>query len=173
MSDCNKIIVDVYNHPDLLLLISKIKPENVQDDLRQEIAISLLEQDCSRIAALFANDNLLRYVMKVCWLMATSKTSAFYTKFRKSDLIKAVEYLKSQEKLPELPISLALKAKEHLSTKNQTIYDEHEVRIFNKYVELGSCRKVAYYFGIPINHSCNVVSKVKKELKCILQQQDF
>ena len=168
MQDCGKMVVDIYNHPDILSLISKIKPECVRDDLRQEIAISLLEQPCEKIAALFAGDNLLKYTMKVCWLMATSKTSGFYYKYKKSDLTKAVEYLRLNQTLPTLPESMAHRATSHLKQKNQTVYDDHEARIFNKYVELGSCRAVARYYGIPVNHTCNIIHKVKTELKCLL-----
>lgn len=170
MSDCNKIVQDIYNHPDVLALISKIKPESIRDDLRQEIAVSLLEQPCERIASLFSGNNLLGYTMKVCWIMATSKTSGFYYKFKKHDIVKALEYLRATQPLPEIPISLAQKAKEALSKKNENIYDDHEVRIFNKYVELGSSRAVARYYDIPVNHVCNIVNKVKSELKCILYQ---
>jgi hypothetical protein len=37
-------------------------------------------------------------------------------------------------------------------------------------VELGSARAVAKYYGIPLNHTVNVINKVKKELKCLLQE---
>ena len=100
MQDCNKYIENVYSHPDLLKLISKIKPESIRDDLRQEVAISLLEQPCEKIAELFAGNNLLRYAIKVCWLMATSTTSPFYYKYKKSDLTKAVEYLRTTQPAP-------------------------------------------------------------------------
>ena len=168
MADCNDIVLDIYNHPSLLALISKIKPEAIRDDLRQEIAVSLLTQPCSKISSLFASNELIRYAMKVCWIMATSSTSQFYYKFKKSDLTKAVEYLYSQQELPTIPESLAYQAQTILKQKNKTVEDDHEVRIFNKYVELGTARKVALYYGIPVNHVCNVVNKVKSELKCIL-----
>jgi hypothetical protein len=168
MQDCNKYIENVYSHPDLLKLISKIKPESIRDDLRQEVAISLLEQPCEKIAELFAGDNLLRYAIKVCWLMATSTTSPFYYKYKKSDLTKAVEYLRSTQPAPSIPIKFADVAKEHLSNKNKDQHDYHEMLLFNKFIELGSCRSVARYYGIPVNHTCNIISKVKKELKCLL-----
>jgi len=170
MTDCNNYVETVYKHPDLLNLISKIRPEGIRDDLRQEVAMSLLEQPCERIASLFSGDNLLRYAIKICWLMATSKTSGFYYKYRKSDLTKAVEYLRANQTLPTIPIRMADQAKDYLSQKNETIYDDHETRIFNKYVELGSCRSVARFYNIPVNHACNVVAKVKTELKCLLLQ---
>jgi hypothetical protein len=70
--------------------------------------------------------------------------------------------------MPELPIELAYEADAILKTKNKDIHDDHEARIFNKYVELGSMRKVASYYRIPLNHVCNVVNKVKSDLKCLL-----
>ena len=170
MSDCNKIVTDIYNHPDVLNLISKIKPESVRDDLRQEIAVSLLEQPCEKVAALFAGNNLLSYSMRVCWYMATSKTSPFFYKYKKSDLIHAVEYLRLSQPGHELPLSLADKAKVVLERKDKSINEDHEVRIFNKYVELGSSRAVARYYNLPVNHICNVVNKIKSELKCMLLQ---
>lgn len=70
--------------------------------------------------------------------------------------------------LPELPINLAYTAQKNLNERGGDIYGDHEVRIFNKYVELGSSRAVARFYNIPVNHVCNVVNKVKKELKCSL-----
>ncbi len=170
MSECNAYIEKIYIHPDINNLISKINPESVRDDLRQEIALSLLEMPCEKVAVLFSGDNLLRYAIKICWTMATSKTSKFYYKYKKNDIIKAVEYLKSLQPLPDIPISFAEKASDYLKKNNKNIYDDHETRLFNKYVELGSCRKVAFFYGIPINHTCNVIAKLKKELICLLMQ---
>ncbi len=170
MNKCNDIVLEIYNHPDLIKAVSKTKPESIQDDLRQEIAVSLLLQPCDKISALFASNNLLRYAIKICWFMATSKTSEFYYKYKKSDLLKAVEYFNSQLDLPIIPESLAAEATKALTKNNINIETDHEIRIFNKYVELGSNRKVAEYYGIPVNHVCNITNKVKKELKCILLQ---
>lgn len=170
MQNCKEAVVNVYTHPDLLNLISKVKPENIRDDLRQEIAVSLLEQPCEKVAALFAGDNLLKYAIKVCWIMATGTHNSFYYKYKKSDLTKAVEYIRQTQTLPELPISLAFKAQSILQQKTGNVNDDHEVRIFNKYVELGSSRAVSKYYDIPLNHVCNVVNKIKTELKCILLQ---
>lgn len=168
MSNCNELIESIYVHPDINNLISKIQPESIRDDLRQEIAVSLLEQPCEKIAALFAEDNLLKYAIKTCWLMATSKNSNFYYKYRKKDLVKAVEYMRLNQTLPTIPLSFADAAKKELNSRTETIYDDHEVRIFNKYVELGSGRAVARFYNIPVNHVCTIIQKVKTELKCLL-----
>lgn len=168
MSDCNAYIEKIYIHPDINLLISKIKPESIRDDLRQEVAVSLLEMPCEKVAALFSGDNLVRYAIKICWIMATSKTSTFYNKFRRNDCMKAIEYLKTLQPLPTIPVNFATKAEQYLSKNNHDIYSDHETRVFNKYIELGSCRQVALFYGIPINHTCNIVAKMKRELKSIL-----
>ena len=168
MPDCNPIVTQIYQHKDLNNLINKIEPAYIRDDLRQEIAINLLSMPCDRVAALFAADNLLRYTIKMCWVMATSNTSAFSKKFQKCNMNQALDYMKSIQPLPGLPDTLAMKAKGALKNKNKTIYDDHEARIFNKYVELGTSRKVAKHYGIPVNHVCIIVKKVKLELKCLL-----
>lgn len=164
------MVAEIYTHPAISSLIAKIKPQSIQDDLKQEIALSLLEQPCDKIAALFAKDNLLRYSMRVCWIMATSKNSGFYKKFRKSDIVQAVEYLRLQTSGSCIPLSFAYMAQNALNGKNATKHEDHEARIFNKYIELGSCLSVAKYFGIPYNHTRNVVLKVQAELKQILKQ---
>ena len=80
-----------------------------------------------------------------------------------SDLLKAVEYFNSQLDLPIIPESLAEEATKALTKNNIDIETDHEIRIFNKYVGLGSNRKVAEYYGIPVNHVCNITNKVKKD----------
>ena len=94
----------------------------------------------------------------------------FYYKYKKSDLLKAVDYFNSQLDLPIIPESWAAEATKALTKNNIDIETDHEIRIFNIYVELGSNRKVADYYKIPVNHVCNITNKVKKELKCILLQ---
>ena len=164
MADCNEIVKQIYNHPDICTLISKIHPESIRDDLRQEIAITLLEQPCDRIASLFAENNLVRYAIRTCWIMATSKTSGFYRKYRRKDLVEAVHYLHIiNNNIATSDVNILSRV--IFDKANIDIYNDHEVRIFNKFVELGSSRKVATYFNIPLNHVCNVVNKVKQELK--------
>lgn len=165
MHDCNEIVKQIYTHPDINSLISKIHPESLRDDLRQEMAVSLLEQPCDKIASLFAQNNLIRYAIRTCWLMATSKTSEFYYRYRKRDITQAVEYLYLQQGCNFLPSDVRYITKSLNEKSMHSKESDHEVRVFNKFVELGSARKVASFYNIPINHVCNVVKKVREELK--------
>lgn len=168
VNDCAEIVENIYSHPELLEVLSKIKPEAIRDDLRQELALSLLGQPCEKISRLFASNNLLRYAIKIMWNMAvgngTSQHPYSYTYARK-DLAQAIRYLYATRELPALPIELSTKAAEVLSGKTKDKYDYHEQQIFWKYVELGTCRKVSNYFGIPKSHVQIVVKKVRNEIK--------
>ena len=170
MAKCNDIVEKIYIHPDINNLIKKIKPESIQDDLRQEIAISLLEMPCEKVAALFAGDNLLRYAIKTCWIMATSKTSKFYYTYKKSDLSKAIQYLEYLQQCCNFQPSDVNRVNLALKNKSKTVHEDHERRIFDTYVRMGGIRQVARHYGLSPMHVSRVVSKVKQELKCILSQ---
>jgi hypothetical protein len=139
---------------------------SLQDDLRQELAMALLTMECDKIMEIYESNALLPYSLNIIKNMAFSNTSPFYKKFRKKDYEKALEYLNSQLKLPELNINFATIATKRLNDKYQE--DElqaHEAILFNKYVELRSCKKVADFFTIPEKHVKDIIRKTKAELK--------
>jgi peroxiredoxin family protein len=105
--------------------------------------------------------------------MAFSSTSPFYKKFRKNDYQKALDYYRSQIKLPELNVNFANIVKKRLANKYQE--DElqaHEVILFTKYVELRSCKKVADFYSIPEKHVKDIIRKTKHELKNLCLNQN-
>ena len=83
MNKCSKYIEEIYLHPKVKDLISKIKPAELQDDLKQEMALALLSIDCKKILKLHKENKLIDYTLKTIWLMGTSSTSGFYSKFKK------------------------------------------------------------------------------------------
>jgi hypothetical protein len=101
--------------------------------------------------------------------MATGKT-AFYNKYRRNDFHKAIEYMRTLQTGTHILPSVVYKVHEVLENKVQTAHEDHERRLFQKYIELGSARSVARYYSIPVNHVCNVVTKVRIELKKAAQQ---
>jgi len=166
--DCSGIVQHVYTHPDLSAVLSKIKPEAIQEDIRQEMAISLLEQPCDKISRLFSQNNLLRYAIRICFNMAVGNGTAqhqYSTTYTRKQLARALKFMYDTRPLPAVPTEVGHKAAELLNAKNKDKYDYHEQQIFWKYAELGTCRKVAQYFGIPRSHVDMVVKKVREELK--------
>ena len=169
---CREAIKEVYLSPQIDALIKSVRPEHLQDDLRQEMALALLSIDCEKISEISASNGLIGYAIKIVTNMAFSSTSPFYKKFRKKEYENAIDYLRSLVILPELDIKLAKVADNRLKEKYQE--DElqaHESILFSKYVELRSCKKVADFYNIPEKHVKDVIKKTKKELKqlCISQ----
>ncbi len=171
-STCNEIIQYVYLNPQIEQLIKSVRPSDLQDDLRQELALALLSIHCDKITEIWASNGLIGFSIKIITNMAFSSTSQFYKKFRKNDYDKAINYLKSQLKLPELNPKFATLANERLIAKyGEDEMQAHEAILFTKYVEVRSCKKVADYFNIPEKHVKDIIRKTKLELKTLCLQQ--
>jgi hypothetical protein len=168
MNPCSSIIEKIYLHPKVNELIGNIRPTELQDDLRQEMALVLLNYDCDKLMKIQDEGNIIPFVLKIVWMMGTHTKGEFYKVFKKSDVDNAFEYMRTFEgkDIPVQQAKIAKKILEHKLTLNAN--DAHESIIFSKYVELKSCNKVAKYFGIPHLHVSIVVRKTKKELKTIL-----
>lgn len=165
MSKCSQYIEQIYKHQKIKDLISKIKPDDLQDDLRQEMALALLSIDCKKIIKLQKENKLIDYTMKMIWLMGTSSTSPFYKTFKKKNIIDYYEYLNFNTTNHISNVSYNL-TKQILKDKiDKGPNEAHESIIFNKYVEFNSSVKVAEYFKIPKSHVFAVVKKTKAELK--------
>lgn len=168
MSTCNEIIEYVYNHKEICRLIKSVHPIDLQDDLKQEMAMALLSMDCDKIQTIHASNGIIGFSIKIITNMAFSSTSRFYKKFRQSDYDKAIEYLRCQTKLPELNPKFATIATDRLN--NKYLEDEmqaHEAILFTKYVEFRSCKKVAEFYNIPEKHVKDIIRKTRAELKQI------
>jgi hypothetical protein len=166
MKDCYKHIENIYRSPQINQLIKSVRPESLQDDLRQEMALALLGIDCEKINEIWASNGLLGFSIKIITNMAFSSTSQFYKKFRKNEYEKAIMYLKSQLKLPELNPTFAKIANQRLIDKyGEDEMQAHEAILFNKYVEFRSCKKVAEFYNIPEKHVKDIIRKTKLELR--------
>lgn len=170
-SSKNDIIEFIYNHPDINRLINIVDPEHLRDDLRQEMALALLSIPNEKISEIWASNGLVGFAIKIITNMAFSSTSPFYKKFRKSDYDKALNYMRSQVKLPELNLNFANIATKRLEDKyKEDELQAHEAILFSKYVEVRSCKKVADFYNIPEKHVKDIIRKTKQELKTLCLQ---
>jgi hypothetical protein len=172
MNDCRQYIEQIYLSKEINSLIEKCSHKSLQDDLRQELAIALLQQPCEKIIELKERDKLIGFALRIVWNMATSSNSGFYYKFRKNDMKKLSNYLYSQMTGKDYSDSANV-AKKAIVNKMQNgdITDNHEALLFNSYIELRSCEKVAKHFGVPKHHVQFVLAKVKQELKELIKNQ--
>jgi hypothetical protein len=172
MKGCMEYIEQIYLSKEINSLIEKCSHESLRDDLRQELALALLQQPCEKIIELKDRNKLIGFALRIVWNMATSSNSSFYYKFRKKDMHKLSNYLYTQMTGKDYTNSAYI-AKKAIVDKinNGDIGDHHEALLFNSYIELGSFDKVAKYFGVPKHHVQFVLSKVKKELKTLIRNQ--
>ena len=165
MSKCAKYIEQIYLNPKVNELINKIQPLELQDDIRQEMAMALLSIDCNKIIKLNKENKLIDYTLKMIWIMGTSSTSPFYTLFKKKNNLNIYDFknVNSSNIIPDYKINLAKKILTNKIDKGPN--EAHEAIIFNKYLEFNSSIKVANYFKIPKSHVYDVIKKTKAELK--------
>ena len=152
-------------------MVRKIDPVELQDDLRQEVAMALLNMDCEIVCKMYEDGRLLNYSIGIIWMMGTKQKGMFYKLYKKKDFEKAYEWMMSQT---GADVSMeSVKIAKKVLNKKLTIdpNQAHESIIFTKYVELRSCQKVADFFGIPQLHVFQVVKKMKKELKKAIKNQ--
>jgi len=152
-------------------LLNSIKPITLRNDLRQELALVLLNYDCKTIIRLNKEGNLLPFTLKILWNLGYGTNNKFYQLFKKNQ-VESLDHtndnlayfnLDNEKEIPEDFSNIANKILNNKLLNNAN--DAHESIIFNKYVKLKSCKKVADYFGIPHVHVFNVVKKTRAELK--------
>ena len=152
-------------------LIKNIKPKDLQDYLKQGLAIILLKYDCDKLKSIIFEGNFLGFVNNTLWNLATQSNNVFIRTYRKQDTHKLIEYLYS---LKYKEFKGGIIADNHLMKKMyNNAKDAHEAIIFRKYVECRNMKEVAKYFNIPHKHVFIVVSNVKKELKKIIKNHEW
>jgi len=164
VNNCNEYIEKIYLHPAIEELIGKIKPIEIQDDLRQELAIALYEYDCNKLIEMSNRNELIYFALRIVLNMAKGTSNDFYRKFRKQlsdDQLQ--EYLTKNHAINFRSVDIAQKLLDKKLTENSI--SAHESIIFSKYVELGSMGEVAKFYSIPKAHIFQVITNIKKQLK--------
>lgn len=163
MNECYGYIDKLFREKDLNRLLENIEPKELQNDLKQELAIILLKYDCDKLKSIIFDGKFLGFVNNTLWNLATQSNNVFVRTYRKHDIDKAVAYLNS---LQSKELKGGIVADRHLEKKMQkSAKDAHEAIIFRKFVECRNMKEVAKYFNIPHKHVFIVVTNVKKELK--------
>jgi len=168
--NCREYIEEIYSHPAINNLIKKLDPVELQDEIKQEMALNLLNMPCERVEKIHKEGGLLAYTLRMVWNMAASSTSEFYKKFRKKNInyLEINDYLYSEESECENCPKIATNILQKKLTEDAN--SAHESIIFQKYVELESMDKVAKYFNIPRQHVFNVIKTTRKQIKNDIQR---
>lgn len=82
MATKNEIITALYESREFNECIGKMEPDHLQDDLRSEVMLILLETPEEKIKQLHERNELKFYTVRVILNLIQSKSSPFYKKFR-------------------------------------------------------------------------------------------
>lgn len=155
-----QIIEKMYLDKDINQGISKMQPEDLQDDLRQEMFLVLCEMPEEKLLQMHRDGYLKFFVVRTMLNMAKSDRSTFYNTFRKV----YTEFDSYHEK-PEQPDQEF----EELSSKLRKSLDVlhwYEKEIFRLYSENGkNILKLSRDTKIPYRSLFKTVRKVRTYLK--------
>ena len=79
----DNIITSLYNDKDITDAINKMHPEELRDDLRQEMFMVILEMPEQKLKEKFDEGSLKWYLIRTMLNMIKSDRSGFYMKFRR------------------------------------------------------------------------------------------
>ena len=79
----NSIIIQLWDSTELKDAISKMQPEELQDDLRSELFKVLCEMDEDKLVDMYKRNVIKFYLVRTMLNMMQSNTSQFYRTYRK------------------------------------------------------------------------------------------
>lgn len=146
----NEIITELFTSKDFNNCIKKMKPVNLQDELKAEVALILCEKPEDKIVELYCSGMLKFYTVRIILNLIQSNTSPFYKKFRVSN-VELSEIIEPVIVEYDHRKDAAIEAIEDLYW-----YDREIMKI---YIEHGTYRKVEQETGIPFESIYKTIQK--------------
>lgn len=168
----NEIIEHFYNSKDVADAISKMRPIELQDDLRQEIFLVLCEMSDERIQEMWhegwkrkdCGEKLKHYIVRMMLNMMMSNRSSFFVKFRKSFIEWSAEH-----DIAFHPVEDDMAIVRVEETNKELHWYEREV--LKLYSENGcNVMQLARDTKIPYRSLFKTISKLKKEMQVKIRQ---
>jgi hypothetical protein len=147
----NSIIHELFVSKDFNDCIKKMKPVELQDDLRAEVALILCEHSEQKIMSIYHSSGMRGikfYTVRIILNLIQSNTSPFYKKYRQpvyefSDAL----HDSKEEIVQDERIVAELKEEEVLRIIDEMYwYDKEMIKL---YLELGNYREMQRVTGIP------------------------
>jgi hypothetical protein len=185
----NKIIADLFSSKDFNDCIRKMKPVELQDDLRAEVALILCELSDKKIISIHDSgpNGLKFYTVRIILNLIQSKTSPFYKKYRqhifqynesftedKEFAISDISKYSTHDNLKEEEQFNARLTKELKEEKVLQIIEEmywYDKEILKLYMEKGNYRAVAKEVNIPWGSIYDTVQMAINKIKYALRTQ--
>lgn len=155
----NDIISELYQSKEVNELISKIRPVELQDDLKQYAFAVLLEKPDAFIIELHNKKQLRYFLVKIISNSVFSNRSGFLKIHKLSDNADI-------DVIADIPVDNSsmheVIGKIHAEIKNVYWYN---AELLNLYSEHGSYRKVSEITNIPVKSVYNAIKHAKETIK--------
>jgi DNA-directed RNA polymerase specialized sigma24 family protein len=159
------IITEYYNSQWMNDAIGKMHPEDLQQDLKQEVFMVLLEMDEEKLLELHANGFLKFYAVRTMLNMIKSDRSKFYQMFRNFVELGSKEQAEEvYQERAEVCFDCAF------NTSREQLYEKdmfwHYTYTFDR-----NALALSKETGIPYKTVTRTLQNAKQRIKCYLQSQ--
>ena len=158
MESRTEIITRLFKDPDIAEAIGKMKPVDLQDELRSEMFLVLCEMQEEKLLAMNQNKYIKFYLVRTMLTMIKSDRSTFYTKFRRA--------------MDELPAGYEAKDTDYqpgfeVDAVSDAIKDLHwyEAEVVKQYAEIRNISELSRRTKIPYRSLSQTLSDAKKKIK--------
>lgn len=158
----DKIITSLYNDKDITDAINKMHPEELRDDLRQEMFMVILEMPEQKLKEKHDEGSLKWYLIRTMLNMIKSDRSGFYVKFRRCN-----EELTDKHDSPDTPTHDELLDKVNGIVENVHWYEREILRL---HTEGGKTfRDISRDTKIPYRSILETMKNTKHKLKRMIR----
>lgn len=162
MATKNEIIEELYRSKDFNDCISKMEPEHLQDDLKAEVVLILLETEEQRLIAIHEAGALKYYTVRVIINLIQSKTSRFYKLYRQQLNEINDRFAYEETDIEERATREEVEERAMKEIDNLYWYNAGIVKL---YLKLGTYRAIQEDTGIPFPSVYKTVQKSFKEIR--------
>ena len=159
MINKNNILTDLFLNKEVDILIKKIKPVDLQDDLKQYAFAVLCEKPAEFIIELHNRQQLKFYLVKIISNSVFSNRSGFITQHKCNDHLELDHVVDVSNENDDYHYLIEKCIKE-----TNRLYWYHQ-ELLKLYAEHGTYRAVSEITNIPVKSIHNAIKKAKVKLK--------
>lgn len=145
------LLTEIYVSAEISEVIKRLKPEDLQEDIKQHVFLELFTMDEAFILDLECRGKLKHFIVKMIYNTSRWTKSQFKKQF-------------GQEIATDNFTDIAEQVYEEIDLPIEEIY-WYKAEILKLYSEHGSYQKVAEITGIPVKSISNTVKQAVKEIK--------
>ena len=154
----NEILIEFWELTEVNNAISKMKPVELQEDLKSEVFLILCELPEEKLIALYDRKELKFYMVRIMLNLVQNKNNSFYKKYRNFSELNSQEEIVIQDDSPDIT-KIVNKYFENLYWYQKEILKLYTYE-FNK-----NAKKLSISTGIPYMSIIRTLNKTKQELK--------